>query len=177
MGNKKKCTNCEVDLKLSQKITNVNYETTLDKDGNHQKLIHRNHLIEYFPIEENIIDLTTNYGLTNDDKKFFYRGLLESQIDKLNAPLNKFSFQILFEQVEYVIVELLSSPSTTDSQLNEPENSQQKTQTLDSAFPNVTFPSRIITPSPTLTHRPRGRTSTPFPDSNRTNVLSRSTPS
>ena len=73
-------------------------------------------------------------------------------------------------------VELLSSPSTTDSQVNEPQNSQQKTETLDSGFPDITFPSRIFTPSPTLPHRPRGRTSTPYPDSNRTNVSSRSTP-
>ena len=128
-GKSKNCTKCEVDLTLSQKITNVNYEITLDKEENHKKVLHRNHLIKYCPIEEKIVDLTAIYGLTNADKKTFYRGLLTSQIDKLKGPLNKFSFQNPFEHVEYVPLELLSSPSTTDSQVNEPQNSQQKTQT------------------------------------------------
>ena len=92
----------------------MNYQITLDKDENHKKVFHPNHLIEYFPIEEKIVDQTTNYGLTNDDKKTFY---------------------------------------------SKPQNSQ--TQTLDSGFSDVTFPSRILTPSPTLPHRPRGRTSIP----------------
>ena len=37
---------------ITRKITNVNYEITLDKDESHKSVVHRNHLIEYFPIEE-----------------------------------------------------------------------------------------------------------------------------
>ena len=79
---------------ITRKITNVNYEITLDKDESHKRVVHRNHLIEYFPNEEKIVDLTTNYGLTNDDKRIFYRGLLTSQIDKLNALLTNLVFKI-----------------------------------------------------------------------------------
>ena len=49
----------------------MNNEITLDADANHKKVAHRNHLIKYFPIEESIVDLTTNYGLTNKANKTF----------------------------------------------------------------------------------------------------------
>ena len=46
---------------VEKKLTNVNYELTLDSNPASRKVAHRNHLVEYYPATETIPELTLEY--------------------------------------------------------------------------------------------------------------------
>ena len=46
---------------VTNKVTNVNCEIQLDSDQTIKNAAHRNHLIEYFPIEEKATELVNDY--------------------------------------------------------------------------------------------------------------------
>ena len=78
---------------VTNKITNVDYEVTLDSNTSVIKVAHRNHLDEYYHSEETIPELTLEYGIDSNNSDIFYKNLMTSQISKLNSPLTKHSFQ------------------------------------------------------------------------------------
>ena len=58
-----------------------------------KNVAHRNHLVEYYPAEETIPEFTPEYGIDSNNSEIFYKNLMTSQINKLNAPFTKHSFQ------------------------------------------------------------------------------------
>ena len=77
----------------AKKLTNINSEITLDINLATRKVAHRNHLVEYYPATENIPELTLEYGIDKNNCDTFYNNLMTTQLNKLNSPLTKFSFQ------------------------------------------------------------------------------------
>ena len=78
---------------VAKKITNVNYELTVDNNPATRKVAHRNQLVEYYSATETIPELTLEYGIDKNICDTFNNNLMTSQINKLNCPLTKFSFQ------------------------------------------------------------------------------------
>ena len=66
---------------------------TLDNKPSTRKVGHRNHLAEYYPATESIPELTLKHGIDKNKCDTFYNNLTTSQMNKLNSPLTKFSFQ------------------------------------------------------------------------------------
>ena len=80
---------------VTKPITNVNYEITLDKDNSVKKVVHRNHLIEYFSKEETLPELISNYCPLDDESKTFYQNFSAERGRKLNKILTNGSFKTL----------------------------------------------------------------------------------
>ena len=78
---------------VEKKLINVNYELTLDSNPATRKVAQRNRLVEYYPATETIPELTLEYGIDKNNCNTFYNNLMTSQMNKLNSPLTKFSFQ------------------------------------------------------------------------------------
>ena len=55
-----------------------------DANPNNVKTTHRNHMIEYFPKEERLPPLITNYADLSGDSDF-YKHLVNSQIEQYNC--------------------------------------------------------------------------------------------
>ena len=104
-------------------MTNVNYEIELVSNKTVKEVAQRNHLIEYFPIKNAISELVVHYGLRNENFKPFYEKLMNKQIEKLNKPIDKFSFQQPFTETEFFPVDNFTS--NTDNMEN--ENNHEKT--------------------------------------------------
>ena len=66
---------------LTKQITNTTYEIREDAEPDNVKTTHRNHLIEYFPKEERLPPLNTNYAVISRDSDF-YKHLVNSQIEQ-----------------------------------------------------------------------------------------------
>ena len=58
-----------------------------------KEVLHRNHLFEYYHVEETIPELTLDYGIDSNNSKIFYKKPMTSQTNKQNAPLTKHTFQ------------------------------------------------------------------------------------
>ena len=56
---------------VTNKVTNVNYEIQLDSDQTIKKTAHRNHLIEYIPIEEKAKERVNEYVSKDQSYKPF----------------------------------------------------------------------------------------------------------
>ena len=97
-----------------KKITNVNYEIELDNDKRFRNVAHRNHLVEYYPAEETLPDLTVEYGINNDSLETFYENLRSSQLKKLNTPVNRYSFQIPMQTEFWPITDFDRTPVDLD---------------------------------------------------------------
>ena len=77
---------------MTKVITKVNYEIALDADPTRTQIIHRNHLVEYFPRDNELPNLLFNYEKPfNDDKtEFFYNEHAKSRLSQLNKPIDSF---------------------------------------------------------------------------------------
>ena len=69
---------------VTKQITNTTYEIKEDENPENVKVTHQNHLLEYFPKEETLPPLLTNYAPIEQDDNF-YKHLIQSQIDKHNS--------------------------------------------------------------------------------------------
>ena len=65
---------------VTKQITNTTYEIRENANPDNVKVTHRNHLIEYFPKEERLPPLITNYAPITKDSDF-YKHLVQSQIE------------------------------------------------------------------------------------------------
>ena len=114
-------------------IAKVNYEITLDEDNSVQKMVHRNHLIEYYPKEETLPELISNYCPLDDKSKTFYQNFNAERERKLNKILNNGSFKP-FDHVE--IPPPILEPRTQiehlgiDNSLNEKSKSTPETHSV-----------------------------------------------
>ena len=91
-------------------MTNVNYEIKLVANETVKK-------VEYLPIENAISELVVGYGLRNESLQPFFENLRNKQIEKLNKPVDKFSFQQPFTETEFFPV--YNFTSNTDNIQNE----------------------------------------------------------
>ena len=76
---------------VTRQITNTTYEIKEDENPENVKITHRNHLLEYFPKEETLPPLLTNYAPIEQDDNF-YKHLIQSQIDKHNSGQSEHRF-------------------------------------------------------------------------------------
>ena len=75
---------------MTKVITKVNYEIALDADPTRTQVVHRNHLVEYFPRDNEIPNLVSNYEKPfNDDKtEHFYNEYAKCRLSHLNQPID-----------------------------------------------------------------------------------------
>ena len=150
-------------------MTNVNYEIELVSNKTVKKVAHRNHLIEYFPIENAISELVVDYGLRNENFQPFYKNLMNKQVEKLNKPVDKFSFQQPYTETEFFPVDNFTSNKDNIQNENNHEKTFEDNNTTitkpDSGFQegfSTTFVDNTQTPD--NRSRSRTRSSTPYPE-------------
>ena len=75
---------------VTEVITKVNYEIALDADPTRTQVIHRNHLVEYFPQDNEIPNLVSNYEkpLNDDRTEHFYNEYAKCLLSHLNQPID-----------------------------------------------------------------------------------------
>ena len=73
-------------------ITKDNYEIALDADPTRTQVVHRNHLVEYFPRDNELPYLLFKYEKpVNDDKtEHFYSEFAKCRLSQLNQPIDSF---------------------------------------------------------------------------------------
>ena len=79
---------------VTKQITNTTYEIREDANPDNVKTTHRNHLIEYFPKEERLPPLITNYAVISIDSDF-YKHLVNSQIEQYRSGKGKQSLDVM----------------------------------------------------------------------------------
>ena len=78
---------------ITKQITNTTYEIR-DAKPDIVKTTHRNHLIEYFPKQQRLPSLLTNYAVITRDTDF-YKHLVNSQIEQSNSGREKHSLDVM----------------------------------------------------------------------------------
>ena len=78
---------------VTKQITNTTYEIR-DANPDNIKTTHRNHLVEYFPREERLPPLITNYGVKSRDFNF-YKHLVNSQTEQYDSGKEKHSLEVM----------------------------------------------------------------------------------
>ena len=74
---------------VTKVITKVNYEVALDSDPTRIHVVHRNHLVEFFPRNNDLPTLLSNYEKpVNDDRtEHFYNEYAKNRLSELNKPI------------------------------------------------------------------------------------------
>ena len=75
-------------------LTNTTYEIQENSNPDNVKTTHRNHLIEFFPKEERLPLLITNYAVISRDSDF-YKHLVNSQIEQHNSGKEKHPLDVM----------------------------------------------------------------------------------
>ena len=77
---------------VTKLITKANYEIALDADPTRTKVVHRNHVVEYLPRDNELPNLLSNYEKPfNDDKtEQFYTEYAKCRLSQLNQPIDSF---------------------------------------------------------------------------------------
>ena len=75
---------------MTKEFTKVNYEIALDADPTRTQVVHRNHLVEYLPRDNELPSLLSNYEKPfNDDKtEHFYNEYAKCRLSHLNQPID-----------------------------------------------------------------------------------------
>ena len=123
-------------------ITNTTYDIREDANPDNVKTTHRNHLIEYFPKEERLPPLITNYVVISRDSDF-YKHLVNSQIEQYNSGKEKHSLDVM----PFVITPI--------------QNSLDKQQKDDFEF-SPRPDSGINSPASSTQFSPRSQKSSPY---------------
>ena len=127
---------------VAKQIANTTYEIREDANPDNVKTTHRNHLIEYFPKEERLPPLITNYAVIPRDSDFC-KLLVNSQIEQYNSGKEKQSLDVM----PFVI-----TPN---------QNSSDKQQKNDFEF-SPRADSGIHSPASSMQQSPRSQNSSPF---------------
>ena len=69
---------------VTKQITDTTYEIREEAKPDNVKTTDKNHLIEYFPKEERLAPLITNYAVISRDPDF-YKHLVNSQVEQYNS--------------------------------------------------------------------------------------------
>ena len=156
---------------MTKVITKVNYEIALDADPTRTQVVHRNHIVEYFPRDNEGPNLLSNYETPfNDDKtEHFYNEYSKCRLSQLNQPIDSFvERQPLNDYLPFFPD--TCGPSRMDTTIKSPvkNNSCQSTPNVlasspDSGIPKSSprtpfsfqsespvIPSQPTTPSPLL---------------------------
>ena len=80
---------------VTKQITNTTYEIQEDANQDNIKVTHRNHLIEYFPKEERLSPLITNYAPPITSDSDFYKQLVQSQMNDYNSHQHRCSLDVM----------------------------------------------------------------------------------
>ena len=77
---------------VTKVITNVNYEIALDADPTRTHVVHRNHLVEYFPRNNELPNLSSNYEkpLSDDKTEHFNNEHAKCRLSQLNQRIDSF---------------------------------------------------------------------------------------
>ena len=77
---------------VTKVITKVNYEVALDADPTRNQVIHRNHLVDYFPHDNELPNLLSNYEKPFNDNKTerSYNEYAKNRLSQLNQPIDSF---------------------------------------------------------------------------------------
>ena len=80
---------------VTKQTTNTTYKIQEDANPDNIEVTHRNHLIEYFPKEERLPPLFTNYAppITKDND--FYKHLVQSQMNDYNSNQQRCSLDVM----------------------------------------------------------------------------------
>ena len=79
---------------VRKEITNTTYELREDANPENVKTTQRDHLIEYFPKEEQLFPRITNYAVISRDATF-YKQLVSSQIEQYNSGEEKHFLEVI----------------------------------------------------------------------------------
>ena len=149
---------------VTKQITNTTYETREDANPDNVKTKHRNHLIEYFPKEEQLPPLSTNYAVVSRHSDF-YKHLVNSQIDQYNSGKEKRSLDVM----SFVLTPIQNNSDSqqkdnieflprADSGIHSPASSMQQSHRIQKSNP---YEKRALFSPPELqSHKPR---MTPIP--------------
>ena len=171
---------------VTKVITKVNYEIALDADPTRTQVVHRNHLVEYFPRDNELPNLLSNYEKPfNDDKtEHFYNEYAKHRLSQLNQPIDSFVERQHLNDYLPIFPDT-SGQSRMDTTVTSPvnDNSCHSTPNLLASSPDSGIPqSSPHTPlsfqpeSPVITSQPT--TPSPLPRTasiNPTNLQSTST--
>ena len=80
---------------VTKQITNTNYEIQEDANPDNIKVTHRNHLIEFFPKEERLPPLITNYASPITKDSDFYKHLVQLQINDYSSNQQRCSLDVM----------------------------------------------------------------------------------
>ena len=149
---------------VSKRITNRTYEIREDESPNNVRSTYRNHLIEYFPIEERLPPLIINYVVISRDSDF-YKHLVNSQIQQYNSGKETHSFDVM----PFVITPIQNNSDKqqkddieflprADSGINSPASSMQQSSRSQNSSP---FENRALFPLPQF--QPQNSPMTPIP--------------
>jgi hypothetical protein len=77
---------------ITKVITDVNYEITLDENSDVKRTVHRNHLVEYYPIEKSLPPLIESYierdtNFNRERTEEFYKQLNENPHTNAGRPI------------------------------------------------------------------------------------------
>ena len=127
---------------VTKQITNTMYEIREDANPDNIKTTHSNHLSEYFPKEERLPPLITNYAVISRDSDF-YKHLVNSQIEHFNSGKGKRSLDV----IPFVITPIQNK-----------SDSQQK----DDIEFSRRADSRIQSPASSIQQSPGSQKSSPY---------------
>ena len=171
---------------VTKVITKITYEIAFDADPTRTQVVHRNHLVEYFPRDKELPKLLSNYeNLFNNYKtEHFYNEYARCRLSQLNPPIDSFvERQHLNDYLP--IFPGICGPSRMDSTIKLPveDNSCHSTPTLSASSPDSGNPQSsprnplsFQSESPVITSQPI--TPSPLPRTsciNPTNFTSTST--
>ena len=115
---------------VTKQIINTTYEIQEDANPDKIKVTHRNHLIEYFPKEERLSPLFTDYTCSITKDSDFYKHLVQSQINDYNSNQQKCSLDVM----PFII-------SPLQENINIQETSKNHTTLLPNADSGLQSPS------------------------------------
>ena len=81
-------------FRVKNQITITTYKIREYANLDNVKITHINHLIEYFPKEERLPPLITNYAVISRDSDF-YKHLVKSQVEEYNSGKGKHSLDVM----------------------------------------------------------------------------------
>ena len=156
---------------MTKVITKVNYENALDADSTRTQVVHRNHLVEYFPRDNELPNLLSNHEkpFNNDRTEHFYNEYAKRRLFQLNQPIDSFDERKHLN--DYVpIFPDTCGPSRMDTTNKSPveDNSCHSTPNLLATSPDSGIPQSSLhtllsfqSESPVITSQPT--TPSPLP--------------
>ena len=171
---------------VTKVITKANYEIALEADQTRTQVVHRNHLVDYFPRDNELPNLLSNYEKPFNDEKTerFYNENAKCRLFQLNQPINSFVEREHLNDYLPIFLDTCG-PSRMDTTIKSPvkNNSCHPTPNLLASSPDSGIPQSFPhTPlsfqseSPVITSQPT--TPSPLPRTsniNPTNLQSTST--